>query len=70
MAKLKAAYTLGELQEMSGLSQYRLKKLLVSNGVEIARSGNRPVVFLNGLKTGLPDLWESILEVVALSRAA
>lgn len=63
----KAFYSTGELATMTGTDRRQLLRLLRSNGVEIARSGKKYVVFLNGLKQALPDLWDSILDRDALA---
>lgn len=69
-AKLKACYTLSELASMSGISRWRVRRLLERNGVAIAKSGSDRVVFLSALKKALPELWDSILERSAASENA
>jgi len=68
--QLKAAYSVPELAEMSGLQVDRVRRMLVSNGVKTERNGRVIVVYLSQIKRAMPDLWESILDRLALTQAA
>lgn len=68
--KLKAAYSIPELAEMSGLDVDRVRRILKSNGVTLSRNGRVYLVWLSDLKRCLPDLWESIQERLSIIRAA
>jgi len=61
-AELKAAYSIPELAEMSGMDRHRVRRMLESNGVELKRSGRAILVFTSALRRALPDLWDSILD--------
>lgn len=68
--KLKATYSVPELAEMAGITRHEMLRVLRSNGVPLARNGRKIVVFLSAFKRAMPDLWESILDVVSLRAGA
>jgi hypothetical protein len=56
----QAVYTIGELARLSGLSRYRMLRMLKGAGVKVHRSGRVFVVFLADLNTAFPKLWRSL----------
>lgn len=58
----QAAYSVGELSQMTGLSKYRVERVLASNGVEMMETGaqNKRLVFAAELERKMPDLVDSV----------
>lgn len=59
----KLYYTVGELAEMAGVSDFRMRGLLKANEVPVGKSGQkarRGVVYVSALAQALPDLMDSI----------
>lgn len=68
---LKAAYTVSELAEMSGLSADQIGRIADQAGL----CGNREPrkkrrIWLSELKSRCPELWESILDRLAALRTS
>jgi hypothetical protein len=58
----QAAYSLGELAKMTGLSKPRVERVLASNGVEFDTVGeqNKRIVYVAELERKVPDLVDSV----------
>lgn len=58
----QAAYSLGELSKMTGLSKPRIERVLASNGVELVETGaqNKRLVFIAELERKMPDLVDGV----------
>jgi hypothetical protein len=58
----QAAYSLGELAKMTGLSKARVDRVLASNGVEYDQVGaqNKRIVYVAELERKVPDLVDSV----------
>jgi len=58
----KIAYSLAELEEMSGLSKRRIERALSSNNVQFHYVGaqRKRLVFLSDLEVALPSLVDSV----------
>lgn len=63
----KAAYKLGELSQLSGISRHALKRMLLRERVPLIENGARPLVPLTGFRAAFPHLWDSIVERLALA---
>ena len=58
----KAAYYVGELAQLSGLSRHTIKRILVKHEVPVIPNGRGVIVPLSGIRTMVPLLWDSIVE--------
>ena len=58
----QAAYSLGELSKMTGLSKPRVERVLASNGVEFDQVGaqGKRIVYVSELERKVPDLVDSV----------
>jgi hypothetical protein len=66
---LKAAYTIKELVDMTGLSRTTVRALIVRNNVPRLDGRRGALIPLVHLQTIFPDLWESIRLVWQYSAA-
>jgi hypothetical protein len=64
--RLQASYTLAELVQLSGMERRKLQRLLDKLGVRWLCDDPRTVT-LAEFRRVAPDLWDSIVEVQALS---
>jgi hypothetical protein len=57
------AYSLGELERLSGIRKDRIARVLLSNGVKLQRTGEqgKRLVFLSELERRMPEVVDSIL---------
>lgn len=61
--KLKAAYTLPELAELTGLSRHQLWRLTVQEGgPQPIRIGRGILIPLTAFASAFPQLWLSVLQ--------
>jgi len=56
------AYSLHELEQLSGISKRRLARVMVANDVQFTRTGlqGKRMVFLSGLERAMPELVDKI----------
>lgn len=66
---IQAFYTLPELAEGSGISRFKLRRMLESKGITFERSGRSLLIGLSELERKYPELWESIKNAAFLRRA-
>lgn len=65
--ELKAAYTVAELVEMSGLTRAQVARIADNAGICGRRGrGRQRMIWLSELKSRCPEFWESILDRLAL----
>jgi hypothetical protein len=62
-------YTVGELARASGVSAWRLARLLADADVAFTRSGRCRLVSLSELRSKARPIWDAIGEAEALRRA-
>ncbi len=67
--KQKESYTIPELAQLGGISEYRMRTLLLSVGISARKIGSRHLVFVADIRARIPELWESIL-LCARARSA
>jgi len=67
---IQAFYSLPELARASGISRFKLRRMLESKGIAFERSGRSVLVGLSELEKKYPELWDSIKIAASLRRAA
>lgn len=63
---IRPTYSIPQLAALSGMSRWRVGRLLEKNGVPLQWSGTRRVVPLAALRASLPWIFDSVLESRAL----
>lgn len=66
---IQAFYSLPELADASGISRFKLRRMLESKGITFERSGRSVLVGLSELEKKYPELWDSIKIAASLRRA-
>jgi hypothetical protein len=67
-SEIKAAYKIGELERMSRISRHILHRMFVRDELPIFGTKRRPMVLLAGFRAKYPQLWDSIVERLALAQ--
>ncbi len=67
--KQKESYTIPERARLGGISEYRMRRVLLSVGIAARKVESRHLVFVADIRARLPALWDSIL-LCARARSA
>ena len=67
--ELRAFYSVPELAKAANVTRWRMKRLLESAGIVLARNGSDFVVYLSSIRQQLPQLYASLICAEEVKRA-
>ena len=65
---VKALYKIAELCRFTGMTRYRLRRLLEERGVKCISVGEAPYVPLSEIQERIPELWRSLCSAISARR--
>lgn len=61
MRKVKAAYSIRELSELTGLSRWQVHRMIARDDVQTIKLGDHLMVPLLAFRVAYPELWSSLV---------